>query len=208
MIRRSTWVVLASFVGLLGLYLWWSQQPTTSTEGEATPTPGPLWSVTPDQIQRIEVEDLETGQRVSAQRQAEVGWSVTEPEGALQDAGRVERAATWLLAPVPRAEISPQEDLEPFGLADPSYSVTVTLSGGTELVLEVGRETPTGSSRYVNFAGRQGVLVFSQAGLDEGLGLLRDLIAPATPTVAPTATRTPMPAEDTATPAATSSYGD
>ncbi len=208
MIRRGTWIVLAVFVGLLGLYLWWSQQPAGPSEGEATPTPGPLWSVTAEQIQKIEVEDLDAGLRVVAQRQADVGWAVIEPEGAVQDAGRVERAATWLLAPVPRAEIGAQEDLEPFGLADPSYRVTVTLSGGTELVLEIGRETPIGDSRYVNFAGREGVLVFTQAGLDEVLGLLNDLIAPPTAPVPPTATRTPVPGEETPTPAATSGYGD
>ncbi|MGH2605421.1 MAG: DUF4340 domain-containing protein [Anaerolineales bacterium] len=208
MIRRGTWIVLAVFVGLLGVYLWWSQQAATPPEGEATPTPGPLWSVTAEQIQKIEVEDLQAELRVVAQRQAGVGWAVIEPEGAVQDAGRVERAATWLLAPVPRAEIGPQEDLEPFGLVEPSYKVTVTLSGGTELVLDIGRETPTGSSRYVNFAGREGVLVFSQAGLDEVLGLLDDLIAPPTPIVPPTATRTEVPGEDTPTPVATSSYGD
>jgi hypothetical protein len=203
MIRRGTWIVLAVFVGLLGVYLWWSQQPATAPEGEATPTPGPLWSVTAEQIQKIEVEGLEAGLQVVAQRQAGVGWAVIEPEGAVQDAGRVERAATWLLAPIPRAEIGPQEDLEPFGLAEPSYKVTVTLSGGTELVLEIGRETPTGGSRYVNFAGREGVLVFTQAGLDEVLGLLSDLIPTPTPIVPPTATRTAVPGEDTPAPAAT-----
>ncbi|MGH2628664.1 MAG: DUF4340 domain-containing protein, partial [Anaerolineales bacterium] len=185
MIRRSTWIVLAAFVGLFGLYLWWSQQPTTSSEGKATATPGPLWSVTAEQIQRIEVEARETGDRVAAQRQADGGWAVTEPAGAVQDVGRVERAAAWLTAPVPRAEIGPQQDLEPFGLATPSYEVRVTLSGGTELVLEIGRETPTGSSRYVKFAGREGVLVFTQAGLEEVLGLLEDLIPPPTATLPP-----------------------
>lgn len=208
MIRRGTWIVLAIFVGMLGVYLWWSQRPSSSSAGEATATPGPLWSVTAEQIQRIEVQDHEQGVRLIAERQADVGWTVSEPEGAAQDAGRVERAATWLMAPVPRAEIGPQEDLEPFGLASPSYSVTVILSGGTELVLDIGRETPTGSSRYVTFVGREGVLVFTQAGLQEVLGLLDDLIVPPTATAPPTATQTPTPPQDSPTPGATSSYGD
>jgi hypothetical protein len=191
MIRRSTWIVLAGFLGLLGIYLWWSERALPASDGEPTPTPAPLWQVTSDQIRRISVEDLDSGLIVAAERDAEVGWKITDPIDAVQDAGRVERAATWLAAPVPRAELVGQTDLEPFGLAVPSYRVVVTLAGGSELILEVGRETPTGSSRYVKFSGRSGVLVFTQAALDEALGLLTDLVATATPTVTDTQTVTP-----------------
>lgn len=193
MIRRNTWIVLAAFLGLLGVYLWWSSQAAQPAD-ELIPTPAPLWQVTPDQIRAILVEDLVSGSRVSAQRDAEAGWLVTDPAGAVQDAGRVERASTWLQAPVPRSDLGPQSDLEPFGLLSPSYRVTVTLAGGTDLVLEVGRDTPTGSSRYVSFVGRPGVLVFSTSGLEEVLGLLVELIPTPTPTITatPTVSLTPQ----------------
>jgi hypothetical protein len=190
-IRRTTWIVLGAFVGLLGIYLWWSSQSPTTPGGEPTATPAPLWQVAPEQIRSILVEDLGSGRRVSAQREPEVGWNITEPADAVQDVGRTERAATWLQAPVPRSDIGEQPDLEPFGLVSPSYKVTLTLVGGTELVLEVGGDTPTGSSQYVSFVGRPGVLVFSRSGLEEALGLLADLIPTPTPTITATMTDSP-----------------
>jgi hypothetical protein len=190
-IRRSTWIVLGAFVGLLGIYLWWSSQPPATPDGEPTATPAPLWQVAPDQIRSILVEDLVTGRRVSAQREPEVGWNITEPADAVQDVGRTERAATWLQAPVPRSDIGEQAYLEPFGLVSPSYRVTLTLVGGTELVLEVGGDTPTGSSKYIRFVGRPGVLVFTRSGLEEALGLLADLVPTPTPTITAISTDSP-----------------
>lgn len=191
MIRRTTWLVLGAFVGLLGIYLWWSSQAPASPEGEPTSTPAPLWQVAPEQIRSILIEDLVSGERVSAMREPEVGWRVTEPIGAVQDVSRTERAATWLQAPVPRSDLGEHADLEPFGLVNPSHRVTVTLAGGTELVLEVGGNTPTGSSQYVRFAGRPGVLVFTRSGLQEALGLLSELIPTPTPTITTTSTDSP-----------------
>ena len=120
-----------------------------------------------------------------------MGWRVTEPADAVQDVSRTERAATWLQAPVPRSDLGEQTDLEPFGLVSPSYRVIVTLVGGTELILDVGGNTPTGSSQYVRFAGREGVLVFTKSGLEEALGLLVELIPTPTPTITATPTEAP-----------------
>ncbi|MEX0788597.1 MAG: DUF4340 domain-containing protein [Anaerolineales bacterium] len=204
MIRRTTWIVLGAFIGLLGIYLLWSSQGQPLADGEPTATPAPLWQVAPDQIRSILVEDLVSGRRVAAQREPEVGWKVTEPADAVQDVSRTERAATWLQAPVPRSDLGEQPDLEPFGLVNPSYRVSVTLVGGTELVLEVGGNTPTGSSQYVRFAGRSGVLVFTKSGLEEALGLLIELIPTPTPTITATSTEVPTAqVTETSTPEAT-----
>jgi hypothetical protein len=100
----------------------------------------------------------------------------------------VERALSWLASPAPRAELPDAIDLEPFQLDEPNYRVEITLRDGRTLGFLVGREAPTGGSRYVSLAGRAGVLVVSSFGLDEVLTLQRDLLPTPTPSPEPSAT--------------------
>ncbi len=189
MIRRNTWITLGVFVVLLGFAVWWTRfRPEGAASAEATPTQAPLWEVGADQILGIVVEDLTTGETVDLELQDDGTWVVNQPEEGSITSDRAQQAVDWLAAPRPRTTIPNPGDLLAFGLTEPVNRVTVRLRDGSSRVLEVGAETPTGTTRYVQLPGRPDVLVVSVYGLDDVLGLLTDV--PPTPTATATASAT------------------
>jgi hypothetical protein len=72
------------------------------------------------------------------------------------------------------------------GLVDPSYELTVKMTGGTTKTVRIGDLTPTGIGYYTRVEGSDETLVVSKTGLD---ALLKLLESP--PVVEPTATNTP-----------------
>ncbi len=198
MIRRNTRIVLLLFVGVLLAALIISRNSAGTAEPTPTESPEPVWSLESSDIVGVTVEDLESDQVVELVRDEQDLWKMVRPDELAVDAARVERAVSWLAAPSPRAEILDAQELADYELDDPHFRISVTTAGGDQLVLTLGREAPTGGSRYASFEERQGVLVFSTIGLDEVLQLGPDLIPTATPTNTPTPTETA-----TATPEAT-----
>ena len=193
MIRKTTWIVLAAFgVVLLAAWLLNSSRDE-SAPVETTPTPQPLWTVASEEIVGLMVEDLDAGETIELERDPESLWQIVSPQPEAADPARVERAVSWLASPAPRAEILEATDLKPFQLDEPSYRIEVRLRDGSRQSFSVGREAPTGGSRYVSMAGRVGVLVVSSFGLDEVLTLHRDLLP--TPTPEPTVEPTVAPSE-------------
>ena len=192
MIRKTTWIVLATFGVVLLVAFLLNSSRDESGPVETTPTPQPLWTVASQDIVGLMVEDLEAGETIELERDPVDLWKIVSPRPGAADPARVERAIGWLPSPAPRAEIPEATDLQPFQLDEPSYRIEVRLAGGSNLSFSVGREAPTGGSRYVSMAGRVGVLVVSSFGLDEVLTLHRDLLPTPTPeptvepTVAPT----------------------
>jgi hypothetical protein len=191
MIRKTTWIVLATFgVVLLAAFLLNSSRDE-SAPVETTPMPQPLWTVASEDIVGLLVEDLEAGETIELERDPEDLWKIVSAAGSCRSR-KVERAVGWLASPAPRAEIPEAADLQPFQLDEPRYRIEVRLADGSNLTFSVGREAPTGGSRYVSMAGRVGVLVVSSFGLDDVLTLHRDLLPTPTPeptlepTVAPT----------------------
>ncbi len=85
----------------------------------------------------------------------------------------VERAVSWLSSPNTRARLTEVEDLSDFRLDVPEYRVKLLLSNGEQRSFIVGRETPTGGSRYIASPGTEGVWIVSALGLDEVLDLLQ-----------------------------------
>ena len=126
---------------------------------------------------------------MDVERHPEESWHLLEPTPGPADAGRVERAASWLAAPRPRSILRDSDDLAAFGLEEPSKRIVMTLEDGSQKQLDIGRTDPTGSVVYARVPDGTDVLLMSKFGLDEVLGLLESVpTAPATPT--PTATST------------------
>ncbi len=181
MIRRSTWIAIGGLgaVIILALILSRSGQP------DAVPQPTPvlqvLWTVPADEIAAITIEDRDEGRVLEFERSAEELWRVTRPVEGPADVAKVERAASWLASPSPRAQIFDVESMEQFELVSPAYRIRILLANGTQLEFSVGRETPTGSSRYAISPGIEGIAIMSSMGLDEVLDLLSILDAIPTP---------------------------
>jgi hypothetical protein len=108
----------------------------------------------------------------------------------------------WLEAPRPRTTIPDPGDLLDFGLAEPTHRVTIRLADGSTRALEVGAETPIGTTQYLRLPDQATVLVVSKYGLEGVLGLLEDALATPTPTVTetPEASTPEPPATETVVP--------
>ena len=204
MIRRSTWILLAIFAVVLGGAILWSRSTSASgsTAGaEATPTLEPLWSIPTTDILGLRVEDLETGAIVELRRGDEqTPWRMVEPEETPADASRVEWAVTALVSPRPQATLPLPDDLEPFGLAEPSLRVTVYMAGEVARGFDVGRVSPTGGVYYVTVPGRAEIVMLNEYSLSDVLSLLDEL--PYAPTATP---GEPTSLPPTGTPAPTGS---
>lgn len=211
MIRRNTWILVGLFAVLLALVLVWN--PTAEEGGsEQTPTAtlAPIWSVSTEEIREILVENLSNETKIHLSRDEESGWIAVEPEMEQVDAARIERGASWIANPSPRAVIADQSELEIFGLVPPAYRIEIRLLSGESMTLLVGREAPTGGSRYAMVPDSNDVILFSLFGINEVLNLEEDLLPTPTPTqsVVPdtspspecTATPTPAAVEATSTP--------
>jgi Domain of unknown function (DUF4340) len=185
MIRKTTWILLAVFgVSILGAVLWSGRQASQG-EADATPTVVPAWQVDSASIRSIRLEDLATGTVVEVERHPEEAWHLLQPTSGPADVGRVERAATWLASPQPRAVLPASDDLQAFGLDQPAKRISLTLEDGSQKQLDVGRTDPTGSVVYARVPDSSDVLLMSKFGLDEVLTLLETI-----PTAAPTPTAT------------------
>ena len=192
MIRRNTWVTVGVFAVLLVFAVWWTQfRPETGATAETTPTPEPLWEVQASQIVGLRIEDLSGGTAVEIRRTESGEWQVLEPADRRVAADRVGQAVSWLEVPRPRSTVAGQGNLADFGLAEPQTRVTMTLDDGSILTLEIGAETPTGTTTYARAPDSGDILVMSKYGLDEVLGLLDELLATPTPMVTTTATEAP-----------------
>lgn len=172
MIRRNTWIALGVLAAVVTIALILNQTEGSQTARELTPVPPPLWSVSADEIVGITVEDFVTGAVLEVERNEESLWRMIRPELGPTDAIRVERSASWLSAPSPRAQLSDLDDYSEFGLDVPNYRVQLMMANGTRLEFGAGREVPTGGSRYVSSPGIDGVLIMSTLGLDEVLDLI------------------------------------
>ncbi|MEW6569181.1 MAG: DUF4340 domain-containing protein [Chloroflexota bacterium] len=194
MIRRGTWITLSVFLGLLTFALWWARaRPAPSGSAEATPTAEPLWQLDGNEVAGLRVEDLAGGRQVELRRSEGDSWELIRPTGGAVDDAVVEMAVMWLESPPPRGELSPVEDLAVYGLQEPLARVTVSLQDGSTRVLEVGDETPSGTTTYVRLPGSGRVVVVSKYGLSQVLSLVDDAYTP---------TETPMVEAPAGTPTA------
>ena len=199
MIRRSTWVLLAVFVALLGAAIVWTRSrpaPGERAVAGATPTAAPLWSVQASEIVGLRLEDRELGIVLEVRRGDEqTPWRMVLPTEGPADAGRVEWAVNSLLAPRPRGTIPSPADLEPYGLASPARQVTVYMEGNVSKSFALGRISPTGGVFYVLVPGQGDVILLNEISVSDVLSLLETLPYPPTPTPSetpsPTATGTP-----------------
>jgi hypothetical protein len=132
------------------------------------------------------VEYLATGDVVELEREDDGSWALLQPEEGNLSQDRAQQVVDWLEAPRPRTTIPDPGDLLDFGLAEPTHRVTIRLADGSTRTLEVGAETPIGTTQYLRLPDQATVLVVSKYGLDDVLGLLDDVLATPTPSVTET----------------------
>jgi hypothetical protein len=163
--KRVTWIVLVIFLALVGLLLYLERNPPATDVTEATPTSVVeyLFDETAGLPTSIAIE-AKTGEQVAIERNEAGEWVLKQPIEAEANQGSAEAAASQLkaLRVISRPEVTPEEA----GLGDPSYVLTVKMTGGAEEVVRIGALTPTGSGYYTNINGSNEILIVSQTGLD------------------------------------------
>lgn len=191
MIRRNTWITLGAFGLVLIAAIVVRQHQQAQPEPTPAASPEPLWQVESSEIASLTVEDLQAGTVLQLARDPVDLWQVQLPAVLPADAARVERAVSWLSAPTPRAELPNALELTAFELDHPQYRVEIVLKNGERHEFSVGRQAPTGDSRYASTPGRPGVQILSLVGLEEVLNLAKDLLPTPTPTMTPSPTLDP-----------------
>lgn len=183
--KRSTWIILVIFLALAGLMYYLNQRkPATSEEAEATPVPSVEYLITENDGLPTSIDiQSDNGNEVHIERNEDGDWVLKQPIEAEANQGSAEAAASQLtsLRIVSRPEVA----LADAGLAQPSYIMTVELTGGKVKNVRIGDLTPTESGYYTSFDGNDEVLIVSKTGLDSLLMLVT------TPPYASTATPEP-----------------
>ena len=182
--KRSTWFVLVIFLALVGLLVYMDQRTPPSSEADSTPTEMVeyLFSAAAGLPTSIAIEAT-TGERVAIERNDAGEWVLKQPIETEADQGSAEAAASQLSAL--RVLSRPEVALNEAGLVEPSYVMTVKLSGGTEEVVRIGDLTPTSSGYYTNINGGAKVLIVGKTGLDALLTLVTSPPYVETPTPIP-----------------------
>jgi len=180
MIRRSTIIVILILAVLVAL-AFYLQRTKPEEQALSAPTAVQEFLFSFDSpVQGMRLEHSGSGV-VEIERDSDGRWVMKSPPAEATDIGVVESAVSQLLA-IPIVSDLPQApDLEGAGLAAPAYRALIWLEDGSQELLSVGKETPTGSGYYALVSNR-GMFVVSKYGLDPFLRLVDN------PPFAPTAT--------------------
>ncbi|MGV8050687.1 MAG: DUF4340 domain-containing protein [Anaerolineaceae bacterium] len=188
MIKKSTWIVLAIMVAMVGGYVLLQQNDQVDflTAEEPAPTEMPgfvsLDGTTVDSIlfSRPEEED------VILTKQSDDTWNINVPGGSIT-AGNIEEILSEFNAIKTTVLLSVDVEGAATGLNDPQYTFTIGSGTGNKEVIKIGNANPLGSGYYAQVNLNQAVII-SQGGIDNIVELLQTAMTPATPTPVPTAT--------------------
>jgi len=186
--RPRNTAILIILLALLGGYVYFFE---VKGEGgkEATPTPSAVQvlELESDDVTRLTVQGPDGTVRLSRAVGGE--WQMEEPSQEPADDGRVRTLVGSLARLSAARSLTETTDLEPFGLASPSWIVEVELTDGSTEQIQIGAKNPVGSQYYVRKEGDTAIyLVY--ASTTEGLQrLVKD------PPYQPTPTATPAPPE-------------
>ncbi len=182
---RTTLILLVVFA-VLGGYLFWSGRGSPAgTDATATPTVSVLQINSAD-VGAIVVRDA-AGKQVRAEHNGGT-WRLAAPKPVQADAATITTALDSLAKLSATRTVTPTtQDLAPYGLARPAYTLQLFKGGTTLAELRIGSKNPDGSATYVQRAGEPAIYLVS----DPVLGTVEGWPgAPPVPT-APSTTSTP-----------------
>jgi len=181
MIRRTTWILVLVFAGLVSL-IWlvpWWQGRNPQVTPTAIATPSAVFEEGTVTWMTLQAPD---GKVVVVEKDAEVDqWTVKQPAGLIFDPNQVESAMTALEGSNVQTTLAEQPPQEVMGLDKPAFTITLMLRDGAERVIKVGSATPTGSGYYTQI-GSQPAFVIGKSSIDPILDLLTAGQPPSTPT--------------------------
>jgi hypothetical protein len=171
MIRRSTLVLLVVFIALAAGVIFWQRAQDKKGTPEATATPGSQLlfhfkgNISGLRLERSSGGVLELG------RDAQGAWTLIYPKAEATDVAAVEGAVSQLISTPVISTLEEGPSMEEAGLATPAYRLLINLDDGSQVIVNVGNETPTSSGYYVLASG-QGMSIVSKFSLEPILKLL------------------------------------
>jgi len=198
--RRILLGLVIAFLVLVGL-AWLldanaSIPKPTIPAGSMTATTAPLISVDSASINLIRIEDLTKGTKVEVQKNAKGTWVIMDLTPVEADQTTITSAVTNLAKITVFHDYGENLDPAEFGLAKPSYKLTVqTADGKSPFILLIGAMNPTATGYYVQRPNEKRILSVRSSVLSPVINFLTNKPLPPTitptPTVTPTITPTP-----------------
>ena len=154
-----------------------------------------LYDVDPNQIQKVRLQDLDSGETTILARDGD-GWQMEAPVQGEAYFLRVDSLVFDLSRIAVDRKLDNPDDLATYGLSPAQLRVTITLADDTENTLLIGNENPDQNYAYAIKIGDPAVYLVDFAIRDDVMEFISS--PPFTPTPSPTpepiGTRAPTPA--------------
>ena len=149
---RSTLLLLVLFLAIGG-YAWFvERERPPAAEADVNEE---AFDVAAGRVTDLTVNAENGDVTVLTRTENQIDWMVTAPVGTEADDNAATAIATTLAALEIRRVVEEEAaDLAPFGLAEPTVSVTFATPDGEPATLSVGDETPTGGEHYAAVGSR------------------------------------------------------
>jgi hypothetical protein len=185
MVRRSTWVLLGIFIVLVG-FTWYfqrNQSEKTITETTVpTVTMAHLYNLDSTQVNEVMIADG-IGNKIDLYRDQEtLQWAVKDIPLEEVNSFQIESVLAQFYAIQSMETLTQTVPYDSIGLADPTYTIMIKTSDGSESITYVGTQTAIGNGYYVRI-GDGAVNIVEKVALDEVLNLVSTppLVVTATP---------------------------
>ncbi|HLJ46557.1 MAG TPA: DUF4340 domain-containing protein [Bryobacteraceae bacterium] len=164
-------------VALVGLLYWSNHRKPEDTVKASADTPPKILSLTDADLSKIAIKKRGADETVLARNGANK-WEMSAPKPLPVDQDAVSSMVSSLSSlNSDRLVEDKATDWKEYGLADPSLEVDITKKDGKTTKLEIGDDTPTGSSAYARLEGDPRVFTiasYNKTSIDKGPNDLRD----------------------------------
>lgn len=182
MIRRSTWIVLLVFLVVLAGFLY-LQRSTQDEEIEIPPTSSSqkLFELAESDLASVTIQSSD-GNTVVLNRSDEGEWVYAQAPSGETDIAAIQSALGQFLNAQIVSSPGSLPGLEALNLENALFKILLIGQDGNQIVMNIGKETPTGSGYYVLVSDQRQVVVVNKFGIDALLNLLENPPLKPTPT--------------------------
>jgi hypothetical protein len=191
--KRRPWITTLVMVGVLAalaayIFLVEAKREPPAGVGQVTSLPTPLWEFEGSDVTGITVTK---GEQTTAVERDDGEWRMISPEEGKADSGRLDDLVYRAAGIKFTRAMADVGDLAAFGLQEPEMQVTLVLSDGTTINMDIGAENPRHTARYVQKENDPLVYLVTIGDVD---GLLQLIDEPPYPPPAPTPPPSPVEA--------------
>jgi len=196
MVRRSTGILLAILVILVGFTWLFQRYQANITDNTATVIPTialvNIYDLTGKQVNEVDISDS-TGDKVVFHRKAESDqWSIANFPVEQADSFQIESNLAQLFAISAQETLTQTPPLDSIGLVTPAYTISMTTADGETINTYIGSITSIGSGYYLR-VNSGSIIIVNNVVMDDVLNMINNPPVSATPTPEITITETVLP---------------